>query len=294
MKVVLFCGGMGTRLREYSDHVPKPLVPIGYRPVLWHVMKYYAHFGHRDFILCLGYKGDKIKEYFLKYEEWVSNDFTMSAGGQRIDLRRSDIQDWNITFVDTGLSSNIGTRLQKVAAYLQGEQYFLANYTDGLTDHHLPTMIDAFRASGKVGAFLCAPPSQTFHVVTLGEHNAVRDIRYVRETNILVNCGFFVFRSDIFDYMRPQEELVINPFRRLIDTNQLMAFQSDRFFAMDTFKEQQQLTDLYTSGEAPWEVWRDSGATPAASRERRPAASVDLQQPVALVDTPARFAFEPI
>lgn len=256
MKVVLFCGGLGTRLREYGDSIPKPLVPIGYRPVLWHVMKYYAHFGHRDFILCLGYKADKIKEYFLKYEEWVSNDFTMSGGGRNIDLRQSDIQDWNITFVDTGLNSNIGTRLQKVAHYLEGDEYFLANYSDGLTDHPLPAMIDTFTASGKVGAFLCAPPSQTFHVVQLGDDHRVRDLRYVRDTDLLVNCGFFIFRRTIFDYIRPGEELVINPFRRLIDANLLFAYRCERFFAMDTFKEQQELTDLYSRGEAPWEVWK--------------------------------------
>jgi glucose-1-phosphate cytidylyltransferase len=220
-------------------------------------MKYYAHFGHRDFILCLGYRADRIKEYFLNYEEWVSNDFTLSAGGKRVELKQSDIHDWNITFVDTGLNSNIGTRLQKVAPYLEGEECFLANYSDGLTDYHLPTMISAFKASGNVGGFLCAPPSQTFHVVDLGNDNSVRDIRYVRDTDILVNCGFFVFRPEIFKYMKPGEELVINPFRRLIEVNKLMAFRCERFFAMDTFKEQQEMTDLYTGGEAPWELWRN-------------------------------------
>jgi glucose-1-phosphate cytidylyltransferase len=258
MKVVLFCGGLGTRLREYGDNVPKPLVPIGYRPVLWHVMKYYAHFGHKDFILCLGYRADKIKEYFLNYEEWVSNDFTMSDGGKTIGLKQSDIQDWNITFVDTGVNANIGTRLQAVEKYLEGEEYFLANYSDGLTDHPLPAMIAEFKASRKVGAFLCAPPSQTFHVVDVGPDHCVKDIRYVRDTDILVNCGFFIFRKDVFAHMKPGEELVINPFRRLIDANQLMAFRADRFFAMDTFKEQQELTDVYTRGEAPWEVWKKS------------------------------------
>lgn len=256
MKVVLFCGGLGTRLREYGDHIPKPLVPIGYRPVLWHVMKYYAHYGHKDFILCLGYRADKIKEYFLNYEEWVSNDFTMSQGGKSIDLKQSDIQDWNITFVDTGLNSNIGTRLQRVRSYLGDDDHFLANYSDGLTDHPLPPMIDEFKASGKVASFLCAPPSQTFHVVDINGDRTVKDIRYVRDTDIHVNCGFFTFRKEIFDYMKPGEELVINPFRRLIDCNQLLAFKAPRFFAMDTFKEQQELTDLYTRGEAPWEVWK--------------------------------------
>ena len=258
MKVVLFCGGLGTRLREYGDHIPKPLVPIGYRPVLWHVMKYYAHFGHKDFILCLGYKADCIKEYFLNYREWVSNDFTFSGGNRNVELKRSDIHDWTITFVDTGLNSNIGTRLQKVAPYLDGEEYFFANYSDGLTDHPLPEMFESFRESGKVASFLIAPPSQTFHVVEADERNRVKNIRYVRDANILVNCGYFIFRRNIFEYMKPGEELVINPFRRLIEADQLMALRAERFFAMDTFKEQQELTDIFARGEAPWEVWKNN------------------------------------
>jgi glucose-1-phosphate cytidylyltransferase len=259
MKVVLFCGGLGTRLREYGDNIPKPLVSIGYRPVLWHVMKYYAHFGHKDFILCLGYRADKIKEYFLHYDECVSNDFTLSKGGKAINLKQSDIDDWNITFVDTGLNTNIGSRLSQVAHYLDGEEMFLANYSDGLTDYDLPLMVDAFRSSGKVGAFLCAPPSQTFHVVQLAPGGIVKDIRYVRDTDLLVNCGYFVFRREIFDYLKPGEELVEAPFQRLMEREQLMAFQCRRFWAMDTFREQQELTDMYQRGEAPWVIWKSGG-----------------------------------
>jgi glucose-1-phosphate cytidylyltransferase len=255
MKVVLFCGGLGTRLREYGDNIPKPLVPIGYRPVLWHVMKYYAHFGFKDFILCLGYRADKIKEYFLNYEECLTNDFSMTGGGKSIDLKSSDIHDWNITFVDTGLHTNVGGRLRRVAPYLEGEEFFLANYSDGLTDYPLPKMIDAFKASSNVGAFLCAPPSQSFHIVTMGERNRVTGIRYVRDAGIMVNCGFFVFRQEIFDYLGAGEELVEEPFRRLIEENRLMAFSAERFYAMDTFKEQQELADMFTRGEAPWVVW---------------------------------------
>jgi glucose-1-phosphate cytidylyltransferase len=134
MKVVLFCGGMGMRIREYSDSIPKPMVPIGYRPLLWHLMKYYAYYGHKDFILCLGYKADAVKDYFLNYNECVSNNFVLSNGGKKLRLLSSDIHDWNITFVDTGITSNIGQRLKAVEPYLQGESVFLANYSDGLTD----------------------------------------------------------------------------------------------------------------------------------------------------------------
>ena len=272
MKVVLFCGGLGTRLREYGDNIPKPLVPIGYRPVLWHVMKYYAHFGHKDFILCLGYRADKIKEYFLNYEECLSNDFSMSNGGKSIDLMSSDIHDWNITFVDTGLHTNVGGRLRKVAPYLEGEEMFLANYSDGLTDYPLTDMVDSFQQTNNVGAFLCAPPSQTFHLVDLNGDNNVTNIRYVRDSGIMVNCGFFIFRNQIFDYLQAGEELVEAPFQRLIADNRLMAFRGRRFFAMDTFKEQQELTDLFTRGEAPWVLWnRPADSVVPASPPVKPA-----------------------
>jgi len=238
MKVVLFCGGLGTRLREFGDSIPKPLVPLGYRPVLWHVMKYYAHFGHNDFVLCLGYRADRIKDYFLRYDEAISNDFVMSEGGRKIDLLRSDITDWRITFVDTGLNTKIGQRLRAVRHLLADEDIFLANYSDGLTDMPLPKMIAAFKRSGKVAAFVCAPPSQTFHVVGLGKNRRVKRIQPVKDSGLLVNCGFFVFRREIFDYIEDGDDLVGRPFDRLIAEDKLMGYCYDRFWCMDTFKEQ--------------------------------------------------------
>jgi glucose-1-phosphate cytidylyltransferase len=259
MKVVLFCGGLGTRLRDYGDNVPKPLVPIGYRPILWHVMKYYAHHGHKDFILCLGYRADLIKKYFLNYDECVSNDFTLSKGGQSVELEHSDIQDWNITFVDTGLNTNIGGRLHKVRQHLQGEEMFLANYADGLTDHPLTEMLDEFARTDKVGGFLCTHPSQTFHVVDVDEDRNVRSIEYVQKTRLLINAGFYVFRQKIFDYLKPGQELVDGPFQKLIDQQKLIAFKCENFWAMDTFREQQELSDRFESGDAPWQVWEPQG-----------------------------------
>jgi len=257
MKVVLFCGGMGTRLRALGDDVPKPMVPIGVRPILWHIMKYYAHYGHNEFILCLGYKADKIKEYFLNYNEYISNNFTLSMGGKEIQLEKSDIGDWRITFVDTGLTSRVGQRLKAVEKYLGGEEIFLANYADGLTDLPLDDLIRYFKNSGKIGCFICVKPSQTFHVVSMCEDGLVSDIRYVRGTDILINGGFFAFRREIFDYIRPGEELVEEPFQRLIRDGQLIGYKHDRFWCMDTFKEQQELTDMASRGEAPWEVWKN-------------------------------------
>lgn len=256
MKVVLFCGGMGTRLRDFGGNLPKPLVPIGYRPVLWHVMKYYAHFGHKDFILCLGYKADAIKDYFLNYDECISNDFVLSGGGKNISLLQSDTQDWNITFVDTGLSTCIGQRLCKVKHLLANDEYFFANYSDGLTDLPLPKMLNKFKRSGKAAAFVCAPPSQTFHIVKLQGDSRVTRIQPVSSVGLRVNAGFFTLRQDIFDYMKDGEDLIGPTFDRLIKKDLVMGYKYDRFWSMDTFKEQQELSDLCSRGVAPWEVWK--------------------------------------
>src|SRR4030095_4084460 len=141
MKVVLFCGGLGTRLREHSDTIPKPLVNVGFRPIVWHLMCYYAHYGHREFVLALGYRGDLIRDYFLNYNEAMSNDFTLSKGGTQIDLHHRHPDDWKITFVDTGLHSNLGQRLLRVRKYLRDDEWFLANYSDGLSDLPLDTVV---------------------------------------------------------------------------------------------------------------------------------------------------------
>jgi glucose-1-phosphate cytidylyltransferase len=259
MKVVLFCGGLGTRLRDASGDKPKPMVKIGYRPVLWHVMRYYAHFGHKDFVLCLGYKADTIKDFFLHYDEWISNDFTLSEGGKKIELESNDIADWKITFVDTGLHANIGQRLMAVRKHVQDEEIFLANYADGLTDLHLPDMIDTFKASDKVASFMAVPPSQSFHLVDVEDDGNVTSIKSVTESDLLINGGYFALRREIFDYMYPGDELVQEPFARLMKERKLLGYRYDRFWVMDTFKEQQQLTDLCETGCAPWEVWKSNG-----------------------------------
>src|SRR6201995_3618705 len=165
MKVVLFCGGAGMRLRGYADGLPPPMVAVGTRPILWHLMKYYAHFGHKDFILCLGHKGNVIKDYFLHYEESVSNDFVLSQGGKKIDFVNRDIDDWTITFVETGSNANIGQRFKAVEPYLDREEMLLANYADGLSDLDLPVMIEEFRNSTAVGSLLLVQPTASFDIV---------------------------------------------------------------------------------------------------------------------------------
>ena len=256
MKVVLFCGGLGMRMREYSETIPKPMVPIGYRPILWHIMKFYAHHGHKDFILCLGYRADVIKQYFLEYNECVTNDFVLSNGGKSVELMGSDIQDWNITFVDTGLTSNIGQRLRHVQKYLDGEEIFLANYTDGLSDVALPNLIDSFKTSANVACFVSVKPRASFHLVEMDPAGVVRNIEHIGKSGARINGGFMVLRREIFEYMNEGEELVEEPFRRLIGEGKLMAYPHDGFWAcMDTFKEKQDLEDVLGRGHAPWAVW---------------------------------------
>ena len=256
MKVVLFCGGLGLRLRDYSENIPKPMATIGYRPILWHVMKYYAHYGHKDFILCLGHRADTIKDYFVKYDEYVSNDFVLSAGGKNIDLINRDIHDWRITFADTGITSNVGQRLKAVEKYLEGEETFLANYSDGLSDLPLPQHIEHFRKSGKVASFLCVRPNISYHLVSLNGGGLVTDIEDVSRSSMRINGGYFVFKKEIFKYLKEGEELVHEPFQRLIAEKELVAHQYDGFWAcMDTFKDKQHLDDLYAKGNAPWQVW---------------------------------------
>ncbi len=258
MKVVLFCGGLGMRLREYSEFIPKPMVEIGYRPILWHVMKYYAHYGHKDFILCLGHKADAVKRYFLNYNECVSNNFVLTNGGKDLQLLNSDIGDWRITFVDTGLNSNIGQRLRAVENYLEGEGVFLANYADGLTDLFFPDYLNGFLASNKIGAFLSVKPTQSFHVVTVNGDQEVTGIQHIGDSEIWINGGYFIFRREIFHYIKGGEELVNEPFRRLIDDKQLITQKHTGFWvAMDTFKDKQFLDDLVARDKGPWEVWKN-------------------------------------
>lgn len=257
MKVVLFCGGQGLRLREFSEAIPKPMVPIGYRPVMWHLMKYYAHYGHKDFILCLGHKADYIKKYFLEYEESLSNDFVLRRGGRDLEMLSTDIDSWSITFVDTGVDSNIGQRLMAVREHVRNEEIFLANYSDNLTDLPLDTMIDQFQVQEKVASFVTVPPSHSFHTVRATADGCVDEILPVRDSGILLNGGFFALRQEIFDYMREGEELVLSPFNRLIEQRLLATYRHDGFWAcMDTFKEKQTLDDMWSKGNAPWEVWK--------------------------------------
>jgi glucose-1-phosphate cytidylyltransferase len=266
MKVVIFCGGLGLRLREYSENIPKPLVPIGDAPVMWHLMKYYSHYGHKDFILCLGHKGEAIKRFFLNYNEALSSDFVLSEGGRNVQLLGTDFSNWRITFADTGAKSLVGERLLSVREHVKGEEVFLANYVDGLTDINLNMVIERFLKSNKTACFVSVPPTQTFHLVETDGNSKVSSISHAGTSNKWINGGYFVLKQKIFDYIQPGEDLVDAPFQRLIAESELMTIQHTGFWAcMDTFKERQQLEDLWSKGAAPWQVWLNNGKASAPS-----------------------------
>jgi glucose-1-phosphate cytidylyltransferase len=258
------------RLRGYADDIPKPMVQIGSRPILWHLMKYYAHFGHKDFILCLGHKGSAIKDYFLHYDEAVSNDFVWSQGGKQIHFLNRDIDDWTITFVETGAAATIGERLKTVEPHLAGEDTFLANYGDGLSDLPLPAMLETFRRSGAIGSLLLVQPTASFDIVNTRSDGMVSGILELTRSDIWINGGFFALRREIFDHIYPGDELVREPFQRLIEKKALLAYKYTGFWqCMDTFKDKQRLEEL-NHRPAPWKVWQE----PAAERIDQPAMKI--------------------
>jgi glucose-1-phosphate cytidylyltransferase len=250
------------RLRDSAESAPKPMVPIGYRPILWHIMKYYAHFGHTEFILCLGHQAHTIKDYFLNYSEALSNDFVLSKGGTSLQLLGSDIQDWRVTFVNTGLDVCVGQRLVAVRDHIGDDDVFLANYADGLSDIDINAMIRFASDRDSVACFAGVEPNGSFHVVESDEQGRVHGIHNVAASGIRINGGFFVLKREIFDYIHKGEELVEEPFQRLIEAGKLLVYHHDGFWAcMDTFKERQQLVDLYSTGSAPWTIWENGRKT---------------------------------
>jgi glucose-1-phosphate cytidylyltransferase len=264
------------RFKDYPEPVPKPMGIIGNRPILWHLMKYYAHFGHKDFVLCLGYKAEVIKNYFLNYNEALSNDFVLSEGGKKIELLNSDTDDWRITFVDTGLNASVGERLRAVASHLRDEEIFLANYSDNLTDLPLPAYIEEFKRRDAVASFLCVRPGQSFHVVATGPAGNVTGIQPVAQSDVWVNGGFFVFRREVFDYLNPGEELVEEPFARLMAEGRLFAHKYRGFWMpMDTFKEREILEAMYARGDAPWRFGETEDFTPTGLVPVEPVPSID-------------------
>ena len=267
MKVVLFCGGLGMRMRSGPESLPKPMMSIGSRPVLWHIMKYYAHFGHTEFILCLGYGATVVKDYFLNYAETHSNDFVLSKGGDHVELLSSDISEWRITFVDTGIDTPIGERLRRVRPYLEDDDVFLANYGDVLTDAPMDEIVDELVATDAVGSLLAVPPQDSFHVVRYDADGTMRDLEPVAGMTMCINGGYFVLRQGIFDYLDEGDDLVMNGCVRAARDGRFRAVGYDGFWApMDTLKERNMLEEMDRQGRRPWAVWEHA---PGTLRPRR-------------------------
>ena len=268
MKVVLFCGGLGMRMRDGVHSGPKPMAMIGDRPLMWHVMRYYAHFGHTDFVLCLGYGASYVKDFFLNYDETRSNDFVLEGSDRQVKLFRTDISDWRITFVDTGLNSPIGERLRRVRRFVDGEPMFLANYADVFTDAPLPDIIRRFEASSAVATLLAVPPQSSHHVVDVAEDGLITQVTPVRDLRQWENGGYFVLRPEIFDYLNEGEDLVEDALPRLIAQRRVLAYPHKGYWSpADTVKERAQLEEMYHQGHCPWMIWdpERSGAAKLAA-----------------------------
>jgi glucose-1-phosphate cytidylyltransferase len=260
MKVVLLCGGSGMKPKVNSAHVPKAMVPIGVRPVIWNIMKYYAHYGHKEFILCLGQNGEMIKDYFLNYNKQNSNDPGLVKLNRNLELPVRDMEDWTLTFLDTGIRSDLSTRLLAAKEYIAGEDMFLANYCDGLTDLPLPAMINWFaELNDKTAAFMCHQPTQSLNIVRRRLDGLVNHISSIRNSGYLINSGYFVFRDAIFDYLKKTKDPVNEPFKHLIDMNRLVSWEHKGFWAsLDTFQDKQILDELHAGNNAPWECWKQT------------------------------------
>ena len=266
MKVVLFCGGLGMRMRDGLTNAPKPMAMVGERPLLWHVMRYYAYYGHTDFILCLGYGASVVKDFFLHYDETRSNDFVLESGAREVKLFTTDISDWRITFVDTGLNSPIGERLRRVRRYLEGEPMFMANYADVLTNASLPDMIGRFEASNAVASLLAVPPQSSHHVVEIGDSGIITQVTPMRELRQWENGGYFLLRQEIFDELNPDEDLVEDAIVRLVLQGRVIAYPYKGYWSpADTVKERADLEELYHQANCPWMIW-DPERSGAAAR----------------------------
>lgn len=256
MKVVILCGGQGTRLREETEYRPKPLVDVGGRPILWHIMKLYAHHGFSEFVLCLGYRGNMIKDYFLNYEA-MNNDFTIRLGKQN-QISFHDVhpeQDFQVTLADTGLETMTGGRVKRVSRYVPDEDFFVT-YGDGLSNVNIEELYRYHKSHGKLATLTTVRPISRYGIVDVDTSGQVQ--RFVEKPRLdgIASAGFMVFNRRVFDYLDEHCILEAEPLERLVREGQLMSYLHDGFFfAMDTYREYKALNELWDSGKAPWKVW---------------------------------------
>lgn len=257
MKVVILCGGLGTRLREETEARPKPMVLIGGRPILWHIMKIFAHYGLKDFVLCLGYRGDIIREYFLNYRA-MNNDFTIHIDRKNtIQYHDAAEEDgFQITLAETGLNTMTGGRIKRVAKYLE-EDTFIVTYGDGMTDLNVRALVDFHRSQGKLATVTTVPPISRFGVVAMDPECQVTQFQEKISLEAWINAGFFVFNRGVLDYLEDDTTVLEQvPLQRLTAARQLVAFRhKGPLYAMDTYRDYLYLNELWEKGTAPWKVW---------------------------------------
>ena len=256
MKVVILCGGKGTRMREETEYRPKPLVIIGEKPIIWHIMNIYSHYGINDFILCLGYKGDMIKQYFNEMN-WRNNDYTIHIedGLSNIDYHTNGNEKWNITMVDTGIETLTAGRLKKIKKYLD-EDEFLMTYGDGVSDVNITELIKYHKQKGKIATITGVNPNSSFGVVEV-ENGIAKSFTEKPKLNGLINGGFMVVNKKVFDYI-PEEDcmFVQDPLRNIAKNSELAVYEHNGFWiAIDTFKDIKRVNELWNLGEKPWEIW---------------------------------------
>lgn len=261
MKVVILCGGKGTRIRDVSENIPKPMIPIGGRPILWHIMKGYAHWGHNQFILCLGHKGQVIKDFFLNYEAHT-RDFTIRLGSSK-NIEYHDDQnetDWHITLSDTGLDTMTGARVKRIQKYLDGEENFMLTYGDGLGDMDLQKIMNFHHSHGKILTVTAVRPPGRFGELMINGKGLVYEFNEKPQSSEgIISGGFFVCKKDLFNYLDDRENLILEqePLRALVQDNQMMAYVHEGFWqCMDTYRDYTLLNTLYEKGKAPWMTWR--------------------------------------
>ncbi len=259
MKVVILCGGYGTRIRDVADNIPKPMIPVGGLPILWHIMKYYSTWGHNDFVLCLGYKGLVIKDFFLNYEAHT-RDFTLNLGAQRsVEYHTAHAEDWTVTLAETGLEAMTGARLRKIKRYVGDDEHFMFTYGDGLGDVDLEQLIAFHKSHGKILTVTGVRPPGRFGEIMKDASGQVTEFNEKPQaTGGVISGGYFVCRREFFDYLREGDDLVFEqePMRRLVADGQLMVYDHAGFWQpMDTYREYQLLNSLYDQGEAPWVRW---------------------------------------
>lgn len=257
MKVVILCGGKGTRLKEFTEEIPKPLVEIGGKPILFHIMKIYSYYGFNDFILCLGYKGDLIKQYFLNYHTLRNDDSSLKLKSKELFYHSNeDVDDWNITFANTGLETATGGRIKLIEKYINEDNFF-CTYGDGVANINLKELLDYHGEKKKIATITCVNQPNPFGVIDIDGDNIVTQAREKPMLNHWINGGFFLFHKEIFNYIKNLNEMLEKePFNRLVEKKQMCAYKLNKFWkCMDTYKDTQILNELWVNNKAEWKIW---------------------------------------